>query len=81
MESDSIERVFVLGSGVSKHCGYPLTNELIKDITQRLDAKSRDGALIHELIGVLYPNFNLDYKIYPNIEDVLSLIPNSTDLW
>lgn len=80
MKLENIERVFVLGAGVSKHLGYPLTNDLIGEIIPNHFANDHDTFLIVNFIRNLYPNFDLNYKIYPNIEDVLSLIEVSKDI-
>ncbi len=80
MKLENIERVFIIGAGVSKHLGYPLTNELISKIIRSHFENNHDTFLIVNFIRNLYPNFNLDYKIYPNIEDILSLIEVSKDV-
>ncbi len=61
MKLENIERVFIIGAGVSKHLGYPLTNELISKIIRSHFENNRDTSLIVNFIGNLYPNFNLDY--------------------
>ena len=73
-----MDRVFILGAGVSKHCGYPLTNDLLKEIT--IKANDKDTHIIYNILRYLYPNFDSRYMIYPNIEEVLSLVETSIEL-
>ena len=73
MELENIERVFIFGAGVSAHCGYPLTENLLEEII-RLKSNDEDKFYIHSFIEAFYPNFNPLYANYPNIEEVLSLL-------
>lgn len=74
MELENINRVFIFGAGVSTHCGYPLTDNLLKEITLALKSTNEDKSHILNFIKAFYPNFNPSYAIYPNIEEVLSLL-------
>ncbi|MCK4928592.1 MAG: SIR2 family protein [Methanosarcinales archaeon] len=80
MELENIERVFIFGAGVSAHCGYPLTDNLLKEITLNLKSNDKDRFHINKFIEAFYPNFNLSYFNYPNIEDVLSLLDVAIEL-
>ena len=70
----NIGRVFIFGAGVSTHCGYPLTDNLLKEITLRLKSNDKDRFHLLDFIEAFYPNFNRSYANYPNIEEVLSLL-------
>jgi hypothetical protein len=72
MKKTDIKRVFILGAGASKHCGYPLTNDILREVTKK--ASDEHKFHIHNFIKHQYPNFIASYRNYPNIEDVLSLL-------
>lgn len=80
MEDKKVERVFVLGAGISKHCGYPLTNDLLKEIISRLKTNDRDRSNILNFINNLYYKFNYDTENYPNVEEILSLLAISIEM-
>ena len=64
------QTVFVLGAGASKACGLPLTNELLPSIIPAIDKKSVRTQLL-DFISYLYPHFEVDWKNYPNFEELL----------
>jgi hypothetical protein len=72
MDLIDIERVFIIGAGVSIHCGYPLNDDLLKKIT--LKATDEDKFYIHNFLNNFYPTFSQTDLNYPNIEDFMSLL-------
>ena len=70
-----MERAFVLGAGVSRGCGIPLTNRILTGVLGRLEkdgVKARNELVA--LIRYLYPNFQPSAGTYPNIEDFFTQI-------
>jgi hypothetical protein len=71
----SERRVFIIGAGVSASCGFAVAQTLLREALTRLanhDAVSE--AKVHDLLGYLYPGFNVALRNYPNVEDFLNLI-------
>lgn len=73
-------RVFVLGAGVSKSYGGPLTNQLLTESMDRV--RNRGGYIriarrIDDVLAYAFPVYNPCQGIYPNIEEVLSML----DVW
>ena len=73
-------RVFILGAGVSKSYGGPLTEELLPEAIEPV--RKRRGYIrlvrrIDEVIAHAFPTCNPSQCIYPNIEIVLSML----DVW
>lgn len=70
-------RVFILGAGVSKSYGGPLTEELLPEAIERVHTKSgyvRLAKRVNEVLAYAFPMFNPSQCIYPNVEAVLSML-------
>ena len=66
-------RVFVLGAGVAKTYGCPVTKDLFNESVECC-ADEETAKAIKNTIKYIYPEFVEEYKNYPNIEDFLSLL-------
>lgn len=78
MDLKNINRVFIIGAGVSAHCNYPLTDGLLEHII--LEANDKDKFHIRSFLMHFYPNFNQYYSNYPNIEDFMSQIDTAIEM-
>lgn len=70
-------RVFILGAGVSKSYGGPLTAELLPEAMERVRTKSGYVRLIKridEILAYAFPTYNPSQCIYPDIETILSML-------
>jgi hypothetical protein len=75
MVKRKLQRVFILGAGVSASCGIPVAQNILRAAMDRLE--SHDGPVrdrIHKLLDYLYPSFSIALRNYPNIEDFMNLV-------
>jgi hypothetical protein len=67
------EIVYVLGAGFSGGLGYPLTNNLLVDVWDRLEDEPKDR--LRRIIEFHHPAFDQNRKTtFPDIEQLLSEI-------
>jgi len=73
-------RVFVLGAGVGKSCGYPLASELLRELFKGHKMKEKDAKEIKNFIKISFPSFDPRFENFPNVEDVISLLDTLVEL-
>jgi hypothetical protein len=74
-ENKQNQRVIILGAGVSASSGIPVAKDLLRESMIFWASKNKGAAKeIHAFLGYLYPDFEMAYRNYPNIEDFLNLI-------
>jgi hypothetical protein len=67
------DTVYVVGAGFSKGLGYPLTNQLLPEVWNRLPRGSKDQLI--KIIQFHHPRFDVDEpKSYPDMEQLLTEI-------
>ncbi len=66
--------VVVLGAGFSKEFGYPLANELLREICNHAPQNSQMVTDLNRFCSAFYNHFNQLEQNYPNIEDFLGML-------
>jgi hypothetical protein len=67
-------RVFILGAGFGKACGYPLASELIKELMDSNKIENSEKGNIKNFLRALFPSYNSKYNNFPNVEEFLSVL-------
>jgi len=70
----SSHKVVVIGAGVSASCGIAVSKDILRETISALGEKSHASREVHEALKYLYPDFELEFRNYPNIEDFLNLL-------
>ena len=74
------DTVYVIGAGFSKGLGYPLTNELLPNVWNRLPGESRDQ--LRKIIEFHHPRFKVKQPdSYPDMEQLLTEIAVNIQLF
>jgi hypothetical protein len=72
--------VYVVGAGFSAGLGYPLTNNLLVDVWERLGDEAEDR--LRKIIAFHHPEFDSSRRTsFPNIEQLLTEIAVNIDLF
>jgi hypothetical protein len=74
-------RVFILGAGFGKACGYPLASELIKELMDSDKIENDEKEDINSFLTSFFPAYNVKYNNFPNVEDALSLLDAFMKIW
>ena len=74
----SPETVFVIGAGVSKDFGYPLTRDLLFGLIQRLEPTLKQQ--FKRIVQFHHPNWSGRAAHLPDIEEFLTEVSANEDL-
>ncbi len=74
------KKVYVIGAGFSAGLGYPLANNLLIEVWDRMSRQDRTA--LHKVIRFHYPNFNPKHKTtFPYIEALLTKMRVNLDMF
>jgi hypothetical protein len=67
-------KVIIIGAGVSASSGIPVAKDLLKNAIVMQGEHTHESKEVLRALEYLYPDFDPQYKSFPNIEDFLNLL-------